>query len=61
VITGVSPTIGPDLLTWPGDPGVEIERTLRLEAGDPANVSALQIGSHTGTHVDPPRALHRCG
>jgi arylformamidase len=42
------------MLTWPGDPGVEVERRKRIEAGDPANVSELRLGSHTGTHVDPP-------
>jgi arylformamidase len=26
----------------------------RVEAGDPAGVSRLVLGTHTGTHVDPP-------
>ncbi len=50
----VSLPIGPDLLTWPGDPAIEIERRLRIAKGDAANVSELRIGTHTGTHVDPP-------
>lgn len=50
----VSLGIGPGLLTWPGDPGIEIVPTARLDRGDPANVSELRFGSHTGTHVDPP-------
>jgi arylformamidase len=50
----VSLPIGPDLLTWPGDPGIRIEPSSRLDRGDPANVSELHLGSHTGTHVDPP-------
>lgn len=41
-------------LVWPGDPPVEVEPWARLADGDPANVSALRLGSHTGTHVDPP-------
>ena len=53
-IIDVSLGIGPNMLTWPGDPGVEVERKKRIEAGDPANVSELRLGSHTGTHVDPP-------
>lgn len=53
-IIDISLGIGPDLLTWPGDPGVEILPSSRLSRGDPANVSALRLGSHTGTHVDPP-------
>lgn len=53
-IIDVSLPIGPGLVTWPGDPPFELVRTSRLEAGDPANVSQLRLGSHTGTHVDPP-------
>jgi arylformamidase len=50
----VSLPIGPDLLTWPGDPGVEVRPSSRIAKGDQANVSELRIGTHSGTHVDPP-------
>jgi len=40
--------------TYPGDPGIEITSWLKLESGDPANVSLLKFGAHTGTHVDAP-------
>jgi arylformamidase len=50
----VSLPIGSDLLTWPGDPGVEVRPSSRITGGDPANVSELRIGTHTGTHIDPP-------
>lgn len=50
----ISLPIGPDLLVWPGDPPVDIVPRLRLAAGDPANVSEVRMGTHTGTHVDPP-------
>jgi arylformamidase len=53
-ILDISLTIGPDLLTWPNDPGIEIQPTSRMSEGDAANVSELKIGTHTGTHVDPP-------
>jgi arylformamidase len=53
-ILDVSLTIGPDLLTWPGDPPIEIKPTSRIAQGAAANVSELTIGTHTGTHVDPP-------
>jgi arylformamidase len=53
-IIDISLPIGPDLLTWPGDPAIEIEPRRRIAAGDEANVSELRIGTHTGTHVDPP-------
>src|SRR5207247_10834021 len=35
-------------------PGIEISPNARISRGDPANVSKLRLGSHTGTHVDPP-------
>jgi arylformamidase len=54
VIIDVSLGIGPNMLTWPGDPPVEIDPARRLARGDSANVSELRLGTHTGTHVDPP-------
>jgi arylformamidase len=54
VIIDISRPIGPDTPVWPGDPPVVVERVARVEAGDPADVSRLQLGTHTGTHVDPP-------
>ena len=53
-IIDVSLPIGPDLPTWPGDPGIRIDPAKRIDRGDAANVSELHLGSHTGTHVDPP-------
>lgn len=47
-------TISPDLPTWPGDPGVELERVEKIEDGSNANVSRVGMGVHTGTHVDAP-------
>jgi arylformamidase len=42
------------LPTYPGDPGIEISDWFSLAQGDPANVSLLKFGAHTGTHVDAP-------
>lgn len=50
----ISLPIGPEMLTWPGDPPVRIEPAQRIANGDAANVSELHLGSHTGTHLDPP-------
>lgn len=47
-------TISPELPTWPGDPRVEIERVAKIEDGSNANVSRVDMGVHTGTHVDAP-------
>lgn len=53
-IVDVSLRIAPDMLVWPGDPSVEIHPRVQIAKGDAANVSELRIGTHTGTHVDPP-------
>jgi arylformamidase len=53
-VIDVSLAIGPDLLVWPGNPGVVIEPASRISRGDSSNVSEIRLGSHTGTHIDPP-------
>ena len=54
MIIDISLPIGPDTPVWPGDPPVLIEPVARVAGGDPADVSRLTLGTHTGTHVDPP-------
>ena len=51
----VSVTIRPEMPIYDGNPGVSIELVQSLERGDSANVSRLELGVHTGTHVDAPR------
>lgn len=46
--------ISESMAIWPGDPPVRIRQPLRLEKGDVATVSQIELGSHTGTHVDAP-------
>jgi arylformamidase len=50
----ISLPTGSDLLVWPGNPPVSVTPQQRIADGDDANVSELRIGTHTGTHVDPP-------
>jgi arylformamidase len=40
--------------TYPGDPGIEVLSWNSISRGDPANVSVIKFGAHTGTHVDAP-------
>ena len=40
---------------WPDNPPVRIECLLDLARGDAANVSKIELGAHTGTHMDAPR------
>lgn len=53
-IYDVSVPISASLPTYPGDPGIEFEQWAALAKGDPANVTMLHFGAHTGTHVDAP-------
>src|SRR5439155_19356601 len=48
-VIDVSLTIGPDLLVWPGDPPVAVTPRSQIAKGDPANVSEVRMGTHTGT------------
>jgi kynurenine formamidase/threonine dehydrogenase-like Zn-dependent dehydrogenase len=43
-----------EMVHFPGDPGVELKQTKHLDRGDPATVTHLSLGVHTGTHVDAP-------
>ena len=36
------------------NPGVHLERARSIAAGDSVNISRLDLGVHTGTHVDAP-------
>jgi arylformamidase len=53
-IYDISVTVTPDLPVWPGDPAVILERVAKMEAGSDANISRMDFGVHTGTHVDAP-------
>jgi arylformamidase len=49
------------MVVYDGDPPVDVTAALALDRGDPANVSRLVLGSHTGTHVDAPAHFVRGG
>jgi len=51
----VSVPIYSGMVHWPDNPAVRIERIQDLSRGDAANVSRLELGAHTGTHMDAPR------
>ena len=52
--TDVSVALRPDIATFPGDPIYSIERALAIANGAICNVSRLDMGVHTGTHLDAP-------
>jgi arylformamidase len=50
-------TVGvrPGMVVYPGDPEVRMELAQSLAGGDDADVTRIDMGAHTGTHVDAPR------
>jgi arylformamidase len=53
-IFDISVPIRDGMLHYSGNPPVHVRRVSSLESGDPANVSELDMGAHSGTHVDAP-------
>jgi arylformamidase len=54
VIHDVSVLLRTGMVVYPGDPEFSIDRVMSLAGGDIANVSRMELGVHTGTHVDAP-------
>ncbi len=50
----VSILISEDIPVWPNDPGISMDLTRSIARGDNANVTRLNMGVHTGTHIDAP-------
>jgi arylformamidase len=42
------------MVTYPGDPTVHLERASSIAGGGVVNLSRLDFGLHSGTHVDAP-------
>lgn len=53
-IFDVTRSILNDMTVWPGDPGVLVERTSSIGEGSAYNVSRMNLGVHSGTHMDAP-------
>jgi arylformamidase len=53
-IFDISVPVQPGMVTYPGDPTVKLERVSAIADGAVANISRLDFGVHTGTHVDAP-------
>jgi arylformamidase len=52
-IIDISVPVRPGMVTYPGDPEVRLERVATI-ADEGVNISRLDFGVHTGTHVDAP-------
>ena len=42
------------MVTFPGDPPFRMEPCFQREKGDPFDLALISMGTHLGTHVDPP-------
>ncbi len=51
----VSVPVRTGMIVYDGDPVVRVEGVSAIARGDLANVSRMELGTHTGTHVDAPR------
>lgn len=60
-IYDVSLTISPNLPTWPGDPGVELEQVESMDKGAGYNLTRISTSVHVGTHIDAPRHFIKDG
>ena len=60
-IYDISLPISEALVVWPGDPPIRISQPSHLERGDLATLTRLDLGAHTGTHVDAPAHFVRGG
>jgi arylformamidase len=54
IVHDISVPIRPGMVIYDGNPGVNLERASDIEAGARSNISRLDLGVHTGTHVDAP-------
>ena len=52
--TDISVPLHPGIATFPGDPTYNVALAISIAAGQVADVSRIDIGAHTGTHLDAP-------
>src|SRR5262249_28691206 len=50
----VSVPIYDGMVHWPDNPSIQLKAIMHVERGDIATVSSLEMGTHTGTHIDAP-------
>jgi arylformamidase len=53
-IIDISVPLREGMVTYPGDPVVQMERAASIENGDVVNLTRMDFGLHSGTHVDAP-------
>jgi arylformamidase len=57
----ISVPIYDGMVHWPDNPPIAVYPVMQLERGDLCTLSALEMGAHTGTHIDAPVHFIRGG
>ena len=60
-IYDISVPIKNSMPIWPGDPSVNNQFVNSIDEGDVANVTAINMSAHTGTHIDAPKHFLKKG
>ncbi len=60
-IFDISVPISNQTPVYKGDPAVKLERTSDVNRGDSLTLSRIEMGAHTGTHIDAPLHFIRGG
>ncbi len=50
----ISVPVRPGMHVWEGDPPFRIDQVASMADGEECNVTRLDLGTHTGTHIDAP-------
>lgn len=53
--------INEETIIYPGDAKFEKDFVCSINEGDVCNVTAISMGTHTGTHIDAPRHFYKNG
>jgi arylformamidase len=53
--------LSPRTIGLPGDQAPRFEELKSIGRGDPYNLTAITLGSHTGTHIDVPKHFYEDG
>jgi len=53
----ISLPISSTMPIWPGDPAISVEQVSSVKQGSRCNISRLELGTHSLTHVDAPRHI----
>ena len=53
-IIDISLGLKPDFPVWPGHPEIRFNKIQEIGKGSKANVTQIELGAHSGTHLDAP-------